>query len=227
MIEIDDVRAVDADEHGGIETLLELAQRRVDAVPAACRVDIDEVIAGFQAFYRGRAERKDPSALANEETSHGRAAAQSFFRPLGRVHAGAALQCGSRALDRLQEPVAAERFEQVVDGGELERRHRVAVVRRSEDDRGHVLHAFQNLETRQARHSNVEKHQIRPVLINSPGGTEPVGRFTQTPNPGDLSQQLAHLAAGQRLVVDDERRDGQRFGNSSSVHSTGIFIVTA
>ena len=75
VIEIDDVRAVDADKHGGIETLLELAQRRVDAVPAACRVDIDEVIAGFQAFYRGRAERKDPSTLANEETSHGRAAA--------------------------------------------------------------------------------------------------------------------------------------------------------
>ncbi len=42
----------------------------------------------------------------------------------------------TRALDRRMKPRAIDRFEQIVDGVELERVHRISFVCRAEDDRG-------------------------------------------------------------------------------------------
>ena len=59
-----------------------------------------------------------------------------------------------------------ERLEQIIDGFELEGRDRVLIESRREYDGGRRLHQpqpFQSLYSGQFRHSDVQKHDIRPL----------------------------------------------------------------
>ena len=72
----------------------------------------------------------------------------------------------ARALQRLAEPLAVERLQQVVERAHLERPQRVLIVRGDEDHERHALAAdrLDHLEPVHLRHLDVEEHQIRRVI---------------------------------------------------------------
>ena len=113
--------------------------------------------------------------------------------------------------DRLGEPVVTDRLEDVVDGVELERLHRVLVVRGDEHDRRRGAEPGQHpgeLETGQAGHPDVDEHRVDVLLLEHP---QRLGRRVRGGDRADArvpSEQERELVEGGALVVDDEDVEG-------------------
>ena len=123
VVEVDQVRSMNAEERVRIETRFELGERQADQeLPRAC--EDDRVVVGrLDSLDRRHAHWHDPARLAQEQAWR----AEVGSRDGENVAVDAFLENGACTFRRPAESLPAERFEQVVDGAELERRNREPV----------------------------------------------------------------------------------------------------
>ena len=117
----------------------------------------------------------------------------------------------SYPLNHLGEPCGLDRFQQVVDGADLERFDRVLIERGDEHDV--ALHAaFQqlarHLEPGQPRHLDIEEDHVRRQRFRQRDRLEPVGRLVDNLDVVELPELKRQLAAGRLLVVGDQDPQG-------------------
>ena len=113
-----------------------------------------------------------------------------------------------RALtQRLLQPGALHRFQQVVHGVHLERLDRVLVEGRHEHQgRGVVLAREQapgHFEPAQPRHLDVEEDEVGLVAIDGGQGLQAVARLRHDLDVADLLELIAELLPRELLVVHD------------------------
>src|SRR5437899_7016072 len=98
-------------------------------------------------------------------------------------------------------------FEQVVHGMHFKSPQRKFVVRGHEHDDRHRIGTdrLENFKAVQLRHLDVEKDQVRFLLLNRPNGLASVRAFTHQLNLRPVRQQLPEPAAPELLVIDNDR----------------------
>ena len=112
----------------------------------------------------------------------------------------------AQTLRRLQEALAAERLDEVIERADLERRHGILVVGGGEHHFRRVPHRLQHPQPRHLRQLHVEEHQIRLQAIDHLDGGAAVGRLARDPYPADAAEVFAQVAARLGLVLDQDRR---------------------
>ena len=130
-------------------------------------------------------------------------------------------------LERLPEPLAAERLEQVVERVHLERPQRVLVVGGDEDDRRHAFGAdgLNHAERVEPGHLHVEEHEVWRVVLNRRHGLRAVAALGDDLHILFLLQQRQHALARDRLIVNDQGSDLVHATLSISVRSGPIDSV--
>jgi hypothetical protein len=139
--------------------------------------------------------------------------------PVRRVrrHRGGAPRAAAQAVGGELQAVAFGRLEHVVDHALLEGLDRVLVVGGDEHDLGQQLVVVPfagwqlgdlacRVDAGQARHADVQEHDVGPVLLDQGHRLEPVLRLGHDVQVGpDLEQPGAQLLAHQSLVVGQHR----------------------
>src|SRR5687768_521912 len=166
-VDAHDDGAMDAQEALGIESLLERVDRLADEVGTLAGVELDVGPAGRDVLdLRDRNDAHLPAHLDGdplEIRSLGpcrrpgrrvrpvrlsrcrrcaRTAIEHREESLAELAHLLQLDLATRASERLLESLVVERLHEVVDGGEVERLERVAVVRGDEDRRRHVVRPY-------------------------------------------------------------------------------------
>ena len=151
-----------------------------------------------QQFYGRRFRR---SHLADER-----------FQPFGGR--GFGLQRFLRALNGPRQTILLDRLQDVIDGVDFEGLHGIVVKRRRENDlRNFSLAVHQlldHVETVEARHLHVEKHQVRRMFLDEGESLHAVFALPDQMHFGETFQQVDEFVASGLLVVHDERVDRHR-----------------
>ena len=103
----------------------------------------------------------------------------------------------------------ADRFEQVVQGADIERGDGLVVVRRHEHHRGPVREVGEHtreLDPGQAGHVDVEEDRVDRALVEFPQRRGGVAGSVHLADVGVRLEQVGQLVEGGRLVVDGEHR---------------------
>ena len=123
-----------------------------------------------------------------------------------------------RPLQRQLEAGAVKGLEEVVNGVDVKGADGVLVIGRGEDDLGErvgflaggeaglvaVKQALDDGESVEAGHLDIEKNQVRMVLLDEVNGFNAVGSLGEDFDASDFVEEEAELVAGQLFVVDDE-----------------------
>lgn len=122
------------------------------------------------------------------------------------------LDARARMLERMEEALVGERLPEVVQRVHLERALEVLVISSHED---HVwtrfrFERFENRESVEFRHLDIEEHEIRRFLLDRPERFEPVRAFAQHLHVMGPIQQRSNAFAAETFVIDDERADRRR-----------------
>ncbi len=123
------------------------------------------------------------------------------------------LQVALGLLQRLLQALGPHRLGQVVDGLELEGRDRVGRIGGDEHHRRRCRPAAQparQLEAVDARHVDVEQHQVEARAGQLVGAPSPCAASATTSAGGDWqsASKRAQARARQRFVVDDQGAKG-------------------
>ena len=125
----------------------------------------------------------------------------------GAVAVGAARGEGARAFQRGGEALGPHRLDEVVDRRGFEGRQRVRVVGGAEHhgrarfERGEVARGLQPVD---ARHRDVEQHEVGMVLRARMQRFAPIARFGDQFDPGLFGEQVAQAFAREGFVVGDQ-----------------------
>ena len=117
----------------------------------------------------------------------------------------------SHPLDHLGEPRGLDRFQQVVDGADLERLDRVLIERGDEHDMAPhptFQQLARHLEPGEPRHLDIEEHHVRRQRFRQRDSLEPVGRLVDNLDVVELLELKRQLAAGRLLVVGNQDPQG-------------------
>ena len=111
------------------------------------------------------------------------------------------------AIERLLEPLAAERLEQVVERVHVERAEGELVVGRHEHDRRHPLgsHGGDDAEAVELGHLHVEEDEVGPVPLDRAHRFGAAGTGGDHLHVGLLAEQRRQPLARHRLIVRDDR----------------------
>ena len=120
------------------------------------------------------------------------------------------LQALARALQGLQDTGTIKRLQQVIDGVDVERTHRILVERGGEDDLGHAvgIDSLQQLlehgEAVQARHLHIQKHYIRMVRMNQMDRLDAILALGDDLDSSRRVEKVFELFAREPFIVDDQ-----------------------
>src|SRR6185295_3842022 len=187
-------------------------------------MDADVLGLRFEADHLGERERDDDAALAHEEPFDRRG--EPLAQPLRDVRRLLPLgPAGEEALDGALEALAAERLDEVVDGAQLEGGERVRFVRRGEDHLRPMSCLPERLQAVALGQADVEKDEIRPVVIDAGRGFDAVRRGPEEHKPGMGRDEIDQARPGFDLVLDDEA--AERLSHSSSSAASERAIATS
>jgi hypothetical protein len=195
-IEVDQRRPADAQETVGREIGLQRGERVAEQVGFAPDVELHVV-----------ALRLDPVDLGRPEKNHAAVDldGEPFARPVLPLQLGEQGEQltptrgrGSRAEplaqdpESLRKPVPVHRLEQIIDRVDLEGLEREPIVGGHEHHRRHRLgpHLPAHPESVEARHLDVEEHQVGPIPADELDRLPAVGGLADHGEPGFLFQQL-------------------------------------
>jgi hypothetical protein len=120
--------------------------------------------------------------------------------------------CGFGLLHRLSDAFLVERLQQVVDGIDLERLHRILVKSRGKHNLGQgnfsIEKFFDNSKAVESGHLDIEKDQIRAVFFDEADGLETVLPLGHDVDVARAREQVGKFIAGELLIVHDYRRKG-------------------
>jgi len=128
-----------------------------------------------------------------------------------------------RPLHSLNDSLAIERLQNVIDGVHVEGADCVLIVGRGKHDLRQRLRlacdktgrpclvAFEQLlnygKSVEAWHLHVEKHQVGMMLLDQLDGLNAVSALSDDVYVADRVEQVFELVASQLFVIDNERRD--------------------
>lgn len=113
-------------------------------------------------------------------------------------------------LQRRQQTLGAHRFEQVIDGIEVEGLYGVVIVGRRENHGRRFRHAAEmasQFDAIHARHADVGKHHIDGLFAQHGQGLHAIRRLADhcaRQLDRQIAQERTQALAGQRLVVDEQ-----------------------
>ena len=128
------------------------------------------------------------------------------------------LQALARSLEGLHNPGAIEWLEQVIDGVDVERAHRILVESGSKNDLRHAvgLFALQQLlehgKAVQSWHLHVQKHYIRMVSTNKVDRLNAILALGDDLDSSRRIQKVFELLSRKPFIVDDQRSHGHVIG---------------
>ena len=156
---------MDPDEHVFVEQRLELGQRLLLQVSPARRLHRHVIVLRFEVVDLLDRNHVHVGTIADENPLE-RRLPRASGRGQARRHFLPRRDSAARAIERLGEPLRAERLEQVVDGVHLERADGVLVVGSGENHRRLVqrIDFSQDIEAVAIGHLDVQKEQIRAEL---------------------------------------------------------------
>ena len=129
---------------------------------------------------------------------------------------------------RLVEALFAERFQQVVQGMAFERLQGILVVGRDKDQLGLRADQLGHFKAVQARHLDVEEHQLRRQFGDGLDGVKTVGAFGHDVDIVMARQVFAQHAARQQFIVDDGHPHScLHHASSVSPVCAGMEIITS
>src|SRR6185503_19840457 len=149
MVEIDGVRPMHAQKAGWVKTRGEFAQAKMDQKLLLVRMNLSVDVARLEPDDVADQHRKQAVTIANENTCEwcltGR---ESMTSALDSRHVCSIrnAQPAADTLERMCEPFAAERFEQIVERVEFKGRQRVSVVSSGKDHFGLMVDCLQDLQ---------------------------------------------------------------------------------
>ncbi len=114
---------------------------------------------------------------------------------------------GTNALERSAKALFTEGLEEIVECAQLEGGHRMPGMGRREHHESLMAQALQHLETRCARHLDVEEHEVGMQRLDDQHGLGAARRFADAIDPLDLEEHPAQACPRDRLVVDNQRTD--------------------
>jgi hypothetical protein len=193
-IEVDDGRAVDATEEGGIQILLELRDAAAQHVSSLGHVEASVVVGRFDPIdFRGL-EEGDLARVFDDEAveSSGETFAESDFLP--------------RAFQGEIETCIVERLEEIIEGSGLERAEGVLIVSGDEDDGGGdiVAEKFEHVEAVALGHLYVEEEEFGFELADEGGRFDAGAALGEDFDRGIEAQEDGEIASREGFVVDDE-----------------------
>src|SRR5215207_2405067 len=230
-VEVDDGGAVRAPEGLRVEPLFQFLHAQAQQVCAAPDVELDVVVVGLDPFHVGRVDEDDAATYLDHEARQvaalfarsdggrrlvlgARAPAQEGAEALGQSPRLAQLDLRLGARERLPEPLVGERLQEVVERVHLERLERVGVVGGDEDDGRDALQLDprEHAEAVHAGHLDVEEEEVGRPALDALDGLRAAAALAGHLDVRVFGQQVPDRAAGQRLVVHDERPQPLRLG---------------
>ncbi len=135
-----------------------------------------------------------------------------FEQPPLEFAAGAAFDLLPGARDRLLEPIAVERLEQIVERVNVEGAQRVRVVGGDEDHERHARRAdgLDDVEPAVARHLHVEEDEIGLQFLDRGNRRHAIGALRDDVHAGFAGEQRSQPLARERLVIRDENTSAWR-----------------
>ena len=118
------------------------------------------------------------------------------------------------AFDGLEDAVAIEGLQKVVDGVDVERADRVLVEGGGKDDLRELFafaqlnQFFEHREAIEARHLDVEKNHVGMMGADEVDGFDAVLALAEHVDAAGGIEEVFKLLAGQLFIVDDEGGDG-------------------
>lgn len=165
ILQIDDRRTVNAQEHLRVEPLFDVRHGFAEKVRLRAGADADVVFFRGYPANIGDGEKQDAAARFEDHPS-----AVMLTVLVARFAVGCIAPRGidlfARALHRRAETVGGERLEQIVDCTNIECPNRVVIIRGSEDDRWDAASLKRRqfvdyTEAVQSGHANVEEEKVR------------------------------------------------------------------
>jgi hypothetical protein len=213
-IQVDDGRAVSAEELGRVQPRFQVGQRATDGKRSLC--DVDDHLLTFDA---------DPIDLARVQYAH--------TIPIAHRQPGQIMSLGGQVLqqrrqlrgkalrracvriahpgqpllgaaERRFEALAAERFEQVIQCVDLKGTDGILIVCGDKDDGRGRLQRLDDAETIQTWHLNIQQHQIGGQGLDHLQRLYAVPGLTDDFCGLDLGQQAAQPLPRWRFVVHDK-----------------------
>ena len=111
------------------------------------------------------------------------------------------------AFDRSEEAVEGDRFEQVVDNVEVEGVQRVFPVGRCEDGMRGVAQAFEEVESGELGHADVEEEEVDGLVVENFQGFYGIGAYSADLEEGQLPDMFLQQLYGERFVVNEQAAD--------------------
>src|SRR6266487_2743725 len=216
-VHVDDRRAMHAHEAVRGEAWLEALELLPYDVRLAARMQLHVLAVGFDPVDLARLQERHLAAGADHqpierEVARGEGVEQRFESPVALV-----AQRVAHPRERFGEALGLDRFEQVIDGVEVEGAQRVLVVGGDEDDGGEVLvaHGFEDLEAVEIWHLNIEEDQVRGLIDYGFDGFPPPSTLADDGDAGRSREERANPFARKSFVIHDQRSDFSHGGAGS------------
>src|SRR4051812_37675086 len=210
LLDVDDVAAMDADEHLWGELRFHRVHRLADQVRVVADVELDVVAGSLDPVDFAGADEEDPAARLDDEAiglglGRPQVADNGGEAPLDLAVA-VAIDLLAGARQRLAEALAVERLQQVVERVHVEGAQRVAVVGGDEDHERHLVdaHRLDDVEAVGAGHLHVEENEVGLQRENRFGAGGAVAGLADQFETGFFLEERAEPLAGEGLVVDDQ-----------------------
>ena len=165
-----------------------------------------------------RFEKQDAVGRFDQDTRTAGATAQGreeIGNIRGLARSSPALQLLARALQGFLEARLLKWLQKVVQCVDFKRVNGVFIVGGGENDRGHLLgrQGLQHLKAVEARHLDIEEHQVRTMLLNGLERLSPISALGDDLHIGLFIEKQPYSFTPEWLVVDD---DGTNFHEAKS-----------
>ena len=187
-VEPHDSRAIHAKELRRVEPLLERADRRADSERGLAAEDAHVVAFGLDAVDAVGRKEHGAAVLDDEQPRKKRAwnpigcdpGARTRGQPIADAVAGALASAFAGPVENALESRGRVRLEEVVHRAHIERAERVLLVGGDEDDVRRLVgpDGVEDAEAIQARHPDVQEHDVRREALDHRDGFAPGGGLT-------------------------------------------------
>ena len=187
---------MNAEEAKITELGLELCQRGRRQKTVVDGIDTGVIVLGHNEANVVHGDEHLAAALLHRDALDGHLAVRNGLRALHDL------------LDCTIQAGFLYRLHQIVDGIHIKRLNRMIAVRGHKHDRRRILKLMQRLgklQTRSARHRNIEEHDINATLHKHLDGGANARRFCDRADLARLLEQEAKFRTGRGLIIHNHR----------------------
>src|SRR5262249_23244966 len=210
-LQIHDGGAMNAHEFGRVKSALHLGHVAAHQVRGAIAVQAEVVSFRLNPVQVTHVEKQEAAFLGNRNPLDVVILPVELFEKRSQLARGrlllAQFQGSAGMFQGVTKPLLGKWLEEIVEGVGFEGLHGVAIVGGDEDRDRHGLLADlpDDLETVRLWHLNVQEEQVRAPFANGGDGGSAVAALGRNGEVGKGLEEFSDAAAGQGLVVDNQR----------------------